>query len=40
MNTSNAFSNVGPTLPGVLSTLMGTIIMFAIGLAALTLLAG
>jgi len=40
MNTSNTISSASPTLSGVLSTLMGTVILFAIGLAALTLLAG
>ena len=40
MNNSNAIAYVRPTLPSLVSTLMGTVIMFAIGLAAFTLLAG
>jgi hypothetical protein len=40
MNNSNAISEASPRLTTVLSTIMGTVILFAIGLATLTLLAG
>ena len=40
MKNSNAISEASPRLTAVLNALMGTVILFAIALATLTLLAG